>query len=296
MSKQLDYYQRNKDAINAQRRKGKAAVKRKGKAGKAESALESAWVNKLTPPPLTSSSLTPAKQHIIRLHALGRIREYKQRMELQEVGSRVAAAGIKANFSSEASGYFFQIADAVVRVTSNSVSAWAEERDKDTSVHGVQQAQVEAKRQIRFATGRARKLLKLDLKAKGRNLEEHIAFQNDEYSINVIEHEFRIEKRTGGSVRMLVDASKHDVVTGLKIPEIEFMHRIHAYQDALKYANHVEKIYKDVWGIDKQLQFNQQSISWQRGATKFFVKHNKLIDQISELIRDLREERKRGNN
>ena len=63
-----------------------------------------------------------------------------------------------------------------------------------------------------------------------------------------------------------------------------------------KYAVAMRSLIKPVaenrWSIDKQLEFNQQTAEFQRLEQQFFAKHNKLISEVSRLIRDLRQERR----
>ena len=163
----------------------------------------------------------------------------------------LADAGIDYTWSKEANTYFyfFALEGMRLRLTTQSLTAWAPERDTEQSLEAFEQGRQASMALIGKVLEIASKRLRLSLKPELVPTQEHNAFQNDEYAKDVIKAKHKVTiKDNRGKARITVDASKTDVESGTKIPEIEFMSAMPikgntlSYEDSIKYVKYVKDV------------------------------------------------------
>ena len=123
------------------------------------------------------------------------------------------------------------------------------ERDTEQSLEAFEQGRQASMALIGKVLEIASKRLRLSLKPELVPTQEHNAFQNDEYAKDVIKAKHKVTiKDNRGKARITVDASKTDVESGTKIPEIEFMSAMPikgntlSYEDSIKYVKYVKDV------------------------------------------------------
>lgn len=245
---------------------------------------EKARNNSRNIPVKESSSAHYIKDKPIRIHALGILQAYQEPLSLTQIEDRLATAGIDYTFSKENNTifYFFEHNGLPARLTTRSLTVWAKERDVGQSEPELKQAEERLRQELRQARQEIAKTILVELKSEEEVVEEHIAFVEDYFA-----KKWRKEEGTTLSIPYKDKKERIRVDLSPGVPEFEFTHRKLSKQDSLAYVRHVEQVIDGVWTIDKQLAFNQQDIELHREQAQFFVTHNKLMADISRLVRKL---------